>query len=66
MLRESDIAMAQERYRDFMREVAQDQLAQSVRPARPGLGWLRSYLARMLRAKISLNHRLIGWRSAHL
>ncbi|MBI1881949.1 MAG: hypothetical protein HYR94_27555 [Chloroflexi bacterium] len=66
MLRESDIVMAQERYKDIMREVAQDRLIQATRQPGPGLGRLRSFLAEMLRAKISLNQRLIGWKSPSL
>ena len=66
MLGNSDIIMRHEQYQDLLREAAQERLLQVNRRPGLGLGWLRSNLARILQAKVSLNHRLTGWKSAHL
>ena len=66
MLSHNDIIMRQEQYQDLLREAAQERLLQTERRSGPNLDWLRFYLAEMFRARISLNHRIAGWKSAHI
>jgi hypothetical protein len=66
MLGNSDIIMRHEQYQDLLREAAQERLIQVNRRPWPGLRWLRSSLAGILHVKSSRDHRLSGWKGAHL
>jgi hypothetical protein len=65
MLGHADIIMRQEQYQDLLREAAQERLIQTVSKPGPSLWGLRGYLAGILRTRISLERRLIGWKGAH-